>query len=99
MAIKSSYDTNPIFVSVVIKVLHDRFKEGTVAKAAAASLVNETLNTAMIFCEQLIAINGGEGVDAHRQSSELLVNLLNQFGEALFRDEAISKVGNSAKSI
>lgn len=78
-------------------MLHDRFKEGTVAKAAAATLVKETLNTSIGFCEQSLAIKESEDVDAHRESFELLVSLLGQFREGVFRDEAISKVGFYAK--
>lgn len=90
MHVKSSTlkENDAHLVSAALKILYDRFKEGTLLKERAEFLLKEVLVAALDKCEQVLATRQ-EGETA---SLALLVGLLDQFREGLFEDDAISTV-------
>ncbi|TFK41660.1 hypothetical protein BDQ12DRAFT_678315 [Crucibulum laeve] len=89
--IKRSADTNPTLVSTVLKVFYDRFKDGTPTKEAASMLLGEVLNTVSVESERNLRMEESEGVSAPKGSFELLVSMLDQFREGLFRDSTFTE--------
>jgi len=75
-------------VSAALKVLYDRFKEGTLLKDRAELLLKEVLVAGLDRCEQVLATQQ----EAETASFALLLGLLDQFREGLFDDDAISTV-------
>lgn len=90
MSIKSSTikEDHAHLVSAALKILYDRFKQGTLLKDRAETLLKEVLVAALDRCEQVLATQQ-EGETA---SFALLLGLLDQFREGLFDDDAISTV-------
>ena len=90
VSIKSSTmkEDDAHLVSAALKILYDRFKEGTLLKDRAEPLLKEVLVAGLDRCEQVLATQQ-EGETA---SFALLLGLLDQFREGLFDDDAISTV-------
>jgi len=90
ISIKSSTmkEDDAHLVSAALKILYDRFKEGTLLKDRAEFLLKEVLVAGLDRCEQVLATEK-EGETA---SFVLLLGLLDQFREGLFDDDAISTV-------
>ena len=90
MSINSSTmkEDNAHLVSAALKIIYDRFKEGTLLKDRAKFLLKEVLVAGLDRCEQFLATQQ-EGETA---SFALLLGLLDQFREGLFDDAAISTV-------
>ncbi|KAF8955528.1 hypothetical protein BDZ97DRAFT_1764803 [Flammula alnicola] len=87
--------TMSILVSAVLKVFYDRFKEGTLLKERAESLVKEVLEGDVERCEKVLSKQNqvGEDGDGERNVSfALLASILDQFMEGLFFADVFSNV-------
>ncbi|KAJ3517521.1 hypothetical protein NLJ89_g467 [Agrocybe chaxingu] len=79
-------------VASCLKVLVDRFKEGSVLKEKARRLVKEVLSADVERCEKVLALEGKEDGEegAVKPTFALLVDMLEQFREGLFSHEGFS---------
>ncbi|KAF5380135.1 hypothetical protein D9615_006188 [Tricholomella constricta] len=94
--LRGATETNPVLLSVFLKVLHDRFKHTTEPGQAASSLMSTILHSTAQSCVNAIAfIQSGklESSDVNSANSvPLLVNMLDQFREGLFDDANFSQL-------
>ncbi|KAF8970121.1 hypothetical protein BDZ97DRAFT_1792056 [Flammula alnicola] len=89
----TSKEDNEHLVSALLKVFYDRFKEGTLLKERAESLVKEVLEGDVERCEKVLSEQNQVGEDGDGEknvSFALLVSILDQFREGLFFDDVFS---------
>ncbi|CAA7268465.1 unnamed protein product [Cyclocybe aegerita] len=79
-------------VASCLKVLVDRFKEGSVLKEKARELVKEVLSADVERCEKVLGSEGKEDGEegAAKPNFALIVDMLEQFRQGLFDHEAFS---------
>ncbi|KAF8056637.1 hypothetical protein FPV67DRAFT_646018 [Lyophyllum atratum] len=88
--IQNATDSNAALLSVFLKVFHDKFKNATGPRKAAASLASTVLNASIQDCVESLGIFQSREVESDDARSVngmlLLVNMLDQFRDGLFDD-------------
>ncbi|KAG6811117.1 hypothetical protein H0H92_008917 [Tricholoma furcatifolium] len=88
-------ESNPVLLSVFLKVFHDKFKHVPELRASVAEVMSSTLRTAVQTCSGSVVVisSSAESINASSVGGNtFLIQMLDQFREGLFDDASFTEL-------